>query len=435
LDTQRVDQAIDLFLALLAIAAPNDLVSGYQDHNPSATEGARIAVPIEFLNTRIGLRLDIKEIADTLAALGFDAEIDADTVQVTAPTWRSTGDVSIPDDVLEEVARIHGYDAIPAASVSGTFAYLSPSEIQPIDRRVRQQLAARADMQEVVTYPWCADHMLRAAGLDAADGVGFEGAPAPDRASLRPSLIPNLLEAVAQNLRYIDAFDIFEVGTVFAGGEHASFAGDFELMPGQTKHAAAMLVGADGAALFLRAKGVFEMLRRHTHVVDLVFVELDDDEPTWADRQARLGLMSAGRQIGTLGLLSTRCKRLSGIEHGQVAAFELDLGGLQLQPTRDNAYRPVSDLPESDFDLSVVVAAETTWAAIETSALSAGGPVDRAMYVGEFRGSWVPEGHKSTTVRVTLRPQGSTLTADDIASNREAVLEALSRDIGAYLRA
>lgn len=435
LDTQRVDQAIDLYLALLSMIAPEARPTGYQDHDPSPTHGAHITVPIEFLNSRIGLRLEAKEIADTLTALGFEATVGATTVEATAPSWRSTGDVSIPDDVLEEIARIHGYDAIPAATVSGTFTHLSPVQILPIDRRVRQQLAARADMQEVVTYPWCADHMLRAAGLDAADGVAFEGAPAPDRASLRPSLIPNLLEAVAQNLRYADDFDIFEVGTVFAGGEHAPFAGRFEAMPKQGKHAAAMLVGSDGPNLFLRAKGVLEMLRRHAHIVDLSLEETVHDGPAWADRQVRLDLMANGRRVGVLGLLSTRCKRLSGLEEVQVAAFELDLEQLELQPTRDNSYRPVSELPESDFDLSVVVPIETTWAQLEASARSAGGLVEQVAYVGDFRGGWVPEGRKSTTLRVTLRPQSTTLTAEDIAAGREAVLEVLARDIGAHLRA
>ncbi|HTJ72659.1 MAG TPA: phenylalanine--tRNA ligase subunit beta [Actinospica sp.] len=434
LDTQRVDEAIDLYLTLLALAAPLAHATRYQDHNPTPTEGAYIEVPVDFLNSRIGLVLDAKEITGTLEALGFAVDIAADTVRVIAPTWRSTGDVSIPDDVLEEVARIHGYDAIPAATLGGTFTHLSPAQIRPLDRRVREQLAARADMQEVVTYPWSAEHTLRASGLDPAAGVAFDGAPAPDRASLRPSLIPNLLEAVSRNLRHAAAFEIFEVGTVFAGGEHTRFAGHFEPMPGQGKRAAAMFVGADGPRLFLRAKGVLEMLRRHAHLTDLELAQSDGAGAEWADSALRLDLNAGGRRVGTLGLVGTRCKRLSGIDHTQVVAFEIDLDALEVQPTRENAYRAVSDLPESDFDLSVVVPIDTVWAQVEASALSAGGLVDRVGFVGEFQGGWVPSGHKSTTLRVTLRPQSTTLTAEDIAAARTSVLGALSRDIGAHLR-
>lgn len=435
LDTQRVDQAVDLYLTLLERAVPDARVTAYQDHDPSPTQGVGIDVPVDFLNSRIGLALDAKEVTGTLEALGFAVELDAATLTVVAPTWRSTGDISIPDDVLEEVARIHGYDTIPAAELGGTFEHISPSEIRPLDRRMREQLAARADMQEVVTYPWCAEQTLRAAGFEPSEGVHFDGAPAPDRASLRPSLIPNLLEAVAQNLRYSGAFGIFEVGTVFFGGEHVPFAGRFEPMPGQAKRAAAVLVGDDGAALFLRAKGVLEMLRRHAHLTDLDFEPGCEADAGWADRNARLQLTADGRTVGSLGLLSTRSKRLSGIDQVQVAAFELDLEALQVHPTRDNVYRRTSELPESDFDLSVVIPIETTWAQVEASALRPGGLVDRVGFVDEFRGSWVPEGRKSTTLRVTLRPEHRTLTADDIAHAREAVLSALRQDVRAYLRA
>ncbi len=117
-----------------------------------------------------------------------------------------------------------------------------------------------------------------------------------------------------------------------------------------------------------------------------------------------------------------------------MACVELDLGVLSMQPTRDNSYRPLSELPEADFDLSVVVPEDTPWQAIGETVLAVGGPVDRVAFVDEFRGAWVPAGYKSTTLRVTLRPTRTTLRAEDIEAVRIQVLAALAVKLGARLR-
>ena len=171
LDTQRVDQALDLYLTLLARSAPEARIVAMQDHDPDPTPRAEVEVDLDFLTKRIGMRLEPARIQAILEGLGFDVRSDSTRLTTLAPTWRSTGDVSIPDDVLEEVARIHGYEEIPAASLGGTFTHVPRAGIYPLDRRVREQLAARFGMQEVLTYPWSAERMLRAAGFDPADGV------------------------------------------------------------------------------------------------------------------------------------------------------------------------------------------------------------------------------------------------------------------------
>ena len=437
LDTQRVDQALDLYLTLLARCAPEARIVAMQDHDPDPTPRAEVEVDLDFLTKRIGMRLEPARIQAILEGLGFDVRSDSTRLTALAPTWRSTGDVSIPSDVLEEVARIHGYEEIPAASLGGTFTHVPPAGIYPLDRRVREQLAARFGMQEVLTYPWSAERMLQAAGFDPAEGVMLDGAPAPDRATLRPSLVPNLLEAVCANLRFTPRFSIFEVGAGYDGTSSRPWAGRFEMMPALSTRAAAMLAGPDGRDLFLQAKGILAMLAPACWIADLQLERPGDGAagPAWADRQVRLVLTAHGRQAGTLALLSTRCRRLAGIEGAQIACFELNLGALTMHATRENSYQPIPEWPESAFDLSVVVPEETRWAQASDSVQSAGGLVHRADFVGEFRGSWVPQGHKSMTLRVTLRPRSATLTSDDIAAARDDVLTALGRDLGAYLRA
>lgn len=430
-DTERVTAAVGLFLHLLAEIAPAASVHSGQDVVVEPTVPTEILVDRHFLASRIGQELDPAEVRRTLTALGFAVAEEDGTLRVTSPTWRSTGDVSLPHDILEEVARIHGYDNIPVAEVHVTLDPVRELHWRPLDRIVREQLSARAGMQEVLTYPWVPDHLLFATGHDHADTIRFEGAPAPDRASLRPSLVPNLLEAVAGNLRFLTEFSLFELGYVFESGPYVATDEHFEPLPVQRRKLAGVVVGADGKGLFFRAKGILEMLRDHANLTDLAFAGADT--PAWADRQARIGLSAGGRQVGSLALVSNKLRRVAGIQ-AQVACFELDVDLLTAHASRENVYDPVPEFPDADFDLSVVVADSVVWTDMAATVGAAHALVHETAFVDEFRGSWVPPEHRVVTLRVTLRSAAATLTADEIAAARQSVLESLDTRHGARLR-
>lgn len=438
LDTQRADLGIDLFLSLLRDAAPLARITGMQDVAPDPTAPAQVMVLKSYLDRRIGERLDGAEADRTLRALGFEVRHDGepepgqDMLHVVAPTWRSTGDVSLPDDILEEVARIHGYDTLPVAQTSVTLNSASSLHRRPLDRRLREQAAMRGGLREVITYPWTSDELLAAAGLDKAMTVRFSGASAPDRDSLRPSLLPNLMEAITANLRHQSSLGIFEIGTVFPGGASTPYRGVYETMPPMRKHMALALTGPDGTELFRRLKGILIMLRWYCQLAGLT-LEGDASEP-WADRTARLAVHAEGASIGSFGLLTPRARRLAGINGVQVAYAEMDISALREPPSRDGSYRPLPDLPDSEFDLSLIVGDDVDWSRIEEAAATASALITAVDYIGDYRGDWVPDGHRSLTLRVTLRPEDVTLTAGQITGARDAVLETLGKQFNAHLR-
>ncbi|MGH3971880.1 MAG: phenylalanine--tRNA ligase subunit beta [Pseudonocardiaceae bacterium] len=433
IDTQRVDQALGLFLQLLPRVAPGVEVAGIQDISVEPTSQATVDIDRAFMVDRIGEELGDDTVHTTLRALGFGTDQVGDRFHVTVPTWRSTGDVSMQHDIVEEVARIYGYDRLAIAETSVALKPVRSLHRRGLDREIREQLALRAGLQEVITYPWAADHLLAATGYEKSKTVLFDGATAPDRDSLRPSLLPNLLEALASNLRYQASVEIFEVGTIFSAALWEPYQGRYEPMPEQRQRLGVALAGSDGVELFRRLKGIIETVRRHCHIVDLAF-DTEPDAP-WADPSARLGIHTGDQAAGTLALLTPRLRRHAGIGNTQVAYADIDLGVLEAHRSRENQYEAVPELPATGFDLSVIAADDVAWEQVVRITTAVDNLVREVRYGGEYRGAdWIPEEHRSLTLHIVLQPIETTLTAERIGSIRTKVLTTLDGELGAWPR-
>ncbi|MGH3977323.1 MAG: hypothetical protein ACRDS9_29015, partial [Pseudonocardiaceae bacterium] len=129
-----------------------------------------------------------------------------------------------------------------------------------------------------------------------------------------------------------------------------------------------------------------------------------------------------------------RLRRQAGIGETQVAYAELDLRPLDAHLSRENRYHPVPELPATGFDLSVVVADNVAWAQVERVTATVDDLISEVGYMGEYRGSWVPDAHRSLTLRVVLRPSETTLTAERIGSIRTKVLKELEGELGVQTR-
>jgi phenylalanyl-tRNA synthetase beta chain len=147
-----------------------------------------------------------------------------------------------------------------------------------------------------------------------------------------------------------------------------------------------------------------------------------------------LVIRAKGAPVGILALLAPRSRRMAGIDGVQVACAAVDLGRLTAFRSRENRFEPLPELPETEFDLSVVVADDIPWSQVSATAHDAHELVSAVSYLDEYRGSWVPAEHRSLSLRVTLRPRDTTLTAAIIGAARDAVVDRLARDLDAHLR-
>jgi len=300
-----------------------------------------------------------------------------------------------------------------------------------MERRLKEALAARAGMREIVTYPWVSTSQLEACGLADLPTIGLAHPPSPDL-RLAPSLVLQMLATVVANLRFLDAFDVFELRRVFTTTLEGAGPGALDALPQQPRKLAAAFVGADSGELFYRAKGVLERLPRVVQFEAFTF-DRGGDAP-WGDPGARLGLSVGGRAIGVLAVVSARTKGKVGIRGAEVALFELDVDQLTPFPSRHNAPVDVPSVPQVDFDINVMVERGVEWASIREVAGVADLLVRDVSFVDEYVGPQVSEGHKSVTLRLRLGADEGTLVREQIDDAAGRVMAALQQRLGGVIR-
>ena len=436
-DPERCDQALALSMQYFQELYPELTVTGFCDQYVNKLERAQIDVSLTWLAKRLGKSLSNEVIQKKLELLGFTVQIDGDNMHVIAPTWRSTGDISIKDDVMEEVARLYGYDNFEATAFTTSFTGAINQKDQDLIRHIKEYLAIRCGMQEVYTYPWMNDVFVNAV-LQSTEGVlRLSTPPAPDLSYIRSSLLPNLCEAVAKNERYFHDFSIFEEAEVFFDRNYTSPYDETESLPEQRRHIGAAFASSvkDVTRFFREAKGVLESMPRYTHMEGFTFRK--EEKPVWADSIVWLNIFRGEEKIGDMGLLAKKVSMDCGIKNLSVMLFELDATKLVPLKSRTNKFTHLAEYPETDYDISMLFDSNTAWAdmyEVIMGAKKASALVKEASFVDEYRGKQIPDGKKSVTIRLTIGSAEKTLTSEEIESAANQVMKKLGKKLGAELR-
>ena len=429
IDTQRVDQGLALGIKLFKEIFPEAEFTAFKDVNPIETKRAEVDVTKAFLDTRLGKVLDDNEISDTLGRLGFDVEFKNGVFRTVAPTWRSTGDISMRDDVLGEIARLVGYENFEAKPLPVNFENAVHQIEMDLNRHLREHLAFRCGFNEIFTYPWIDEKYIKAAKIDMAKGVRLATPPAPELATLRQSLVPGTLEAVVKNLRYYDEFKIFEVAEVFEKGEFHPSSED-ETLPIHKLMLTGAVVGKDAKSLFFDAKGVVESLPRYCHMNGYQFKQIE--KPSWADSEVYLNIINDEKEvIGSLGLVSVATLSDAGVKKASAAVFELDVKKLVPFTSRTNEFEHLPQFPLVEEDLSLLADEDVKWEDIYEAIKYMAKEVS---FIEEYRGSQIPEGKKSIMIRIKLGNDDSTMTSKQIEKKTKNILNVLAKKTGVTLR-
>ncbi len=421
-DPDGVRQAIDRVCQLLEEMGQSAAVLDTIDIYPKPIEPLTITLRVPRTAALLGIDITTEIAIDCLKRLGFGVEphtdsdrIDADTLRVTVPTFRP--DVTLEEDLIEEVGRIYGYENIPETLPVGDTTLGGDSAEGRLISKIRASLVG-AGLQEVVTHSLGAPSFFDAPD-DAARRVPIRNALSAEVGGLRRSLLPTMLHAAEHNAAFQqNALALFEVGRVWQN------EGVSESVPQEYTAVAGLLVGPlsppdwkqgkGSPADFVTARGVLEHLLSGLGIRDVVFLPLGDSADAFPQfhpgRSALVRIGSSDRPQGIVGEIHPgRAAALALRE--RVYVFEIGLDALQKAvssaPTR---YTPLSRFPAVSRDLAPRVAESLPYAAIEDAIASAGIPILETMRLTDvYRGAPLPDDIKSLTLTFQFRSATETL--------------------------
>ena len=428
IDTQRIDQGVNLSLSLIKEIFPDSKIVKYTDLNPNETKRNEIEISEEFLNTRLGKVIDSKKIIEILTNLGYEVDLKNGIYKVLVPTYRSTYDVTLKDDVMGDIARILGFNSFESKPINMDVNHSIIQNDQLLIRRLKEYLSNRCGFYEIYTYPWVDDKYIKAAHIDLSESVRLATPPSEELSYLRSSLIPGLLGAISKNLRYYDSFKLYELGEIYKKGDYRPSSED-EILPLQINHLAGAVVGKNAKEIFYELKGMIDNISDYCHMEKIEYDQLE--QPKWADKNAYINIVKDGEIIGSLGLLSVQVMNDCKIKRTNVAIFELDENKLVPYTSRTNKYERLPELPLVEKDLSILVDNDIKWSQIVELIAK---KVKELDFVEEYKGEKIPEGKKSITFKIRLENEGTTMTSEEINEKMNSILKTLDKKLGAKLR-
>ncbi|MCB0335459.1 MAG: phenylalanine--tRNA ligase subunit beta, partial [Bdellovibrionales bacterium] len=432
LDTESTLHSQAYLVHLLSEIQPNIEVVQYQDQFPTKPTPVRLSVSEPFIVDRIGMKISAQEIENYLRSLGYGVVYRSAHFDITVPPWRATGDVSLPEDIVEEVARLIGYDNLKFEPIP---VALSKAVRQPwyeLDQSIRAHFSKAVGLQEVVSYPWVHETFIYACQEEEAPAYQLAAAPSPEQAKLKTCLAPSLLEFVERNTRFYDDFGLFEISRVFKPGKTWERSGKGEALPDQPKLLGATLVGKDAQSVFLRLKGGIESLFKQ-QLLPLSCVEAKE-APGWTMSNGVVELWSGDSMLGHLGLVSKRTLRRAKIERVNVAMLVCNLDLVYRLEKTAKRFQPIPKFPEIEYDLAVVFDRQTPWSSIAHTVLRSHELIRDIHFVDEYTGKQIPEDKKSVAFKMVLADQNATLTSEQAADAASKVLSNLAAELQGALR-
>ncbi len=389
------------------------LVGGLADQRKEMLPPAPIELRMDWLIRKLGREVSPEEVRDILERLHFGVSESAPGVfSVMVPSWRATRDISIKDDLVEEVGRMVGYDAIvPRAPLMAvTEPPASPERL--FHRQVRLVLSQQG-FTEVHNYSFLSEERARALGFDPAAHLAVANPISVEQGLMRMSLLPGVYQNILENSKHLESFRLFEIGREV----HKQEAG----LPREIPHLMAAIYARDGAAELAELKRTAECL--------LAGAEVRPAAARHYEHPTRAGeVVWRDQVVGRIFELHP------SLVAGRAALLDLDLALILRLGEPEKRYRPIRRYPASAFDLSVVVAERELVGDLRRQIVAlAGEPLEGIEFLRQYSGPPIPAGHKSVSFRLTVVAPDHTLSLEEVGAIRVRVIDGL-RDLGYELR-
>lgn len=413
---------------MLSDIAGAKTVSPIADAYPGKVEDIKIDVSTERVNEVLGTRFTADDIVNILENVGFSVEYGDGVSTVSVPHWRK--DISIPEDIIEEVGRLTGFDTIELTLPKRNSTAVMPEAFDKLRASIRQVLV-RAGANEVLTYSFVHQDVLSKAGQEVDNSYQIVNSISPELQRYRQSLTPSLLSVIHPNVKAgFSSFALFELNKTH---DKSSGLTDESVPVEHDRLAFTIVVEEKTKAAFYTAKHYLEYLSQSLGI-ELEYRKLEEpsNDPVLAPfepkRSALVFEVKSGAYLGVVGEYR-KAVRLPWKISDKVAGFELNVQALHeavSEVSSSDSYKPLSRYPGTDRDICFQVGLDVPYGTIFATIKDT--LIDKE-YIWDVEpvDIYKPEdgGTKNITVRINLGSYDKTLTGDEVASVCDEVIEAV----------
>jgi phenylalanyl-tRNA synthetase beta chain len=438
-DPRGTVRALERAVQLVVELAGGEVVAGGVDRRDGLAESSPIRLRVRRCNALLGIELTADKIAGYLAAIEITGEkIDEDTLMVTPPGFRV--DLTREVDLIEEVARVVGYNEIPTTlpHVPLSFADQEPA------REMRKKVAAIMTAQgynEAINYSFVTAHHFDMLGLasdhPARRTLRLLNPLAEDQSVMRTMLLPAILENVKRNINHQRAdIRLFETGKVFlpTGGERPDEEVMMVAVLGGRRNPGSPIIhfGAEPGD-FYDIKATAENLLTELRRFDVKMVA-GIEPPEYVEKSAYLALQAGEEIVGGFGRLSAGCLKGFGIKVA-VYFLEVNLSKLEQVAPAAKSFKPLARFPSVNWDLAVLVPEDVAAGQLIEAVVGCGEKIiERAEIIDVFRGESIEPGCKSVAIAVTYRDVAKTLEDEAVQKVHQKIIDLIGVRFGGKLR-
>ena len=409
-----------------------EVVSNIVDKSDFDLDQGLIEISLDYLQRKIGAEIAQQEVEDILFDLGFEVERKDSKFLITVPTWRATGDINIKEDIVEEVARIYGYNNIDSDLPRFKIKPGNKDKLEQIQDKVTDILALDAGFTEVHNYSFVSPELVEKQDKNKDDYIELKNPIAKDRPYLRRSLVGNLVENVEYNLDRFDEVALFETGKVFdkqEKGESLTLENEKHL-PKQDTHLAAIYSKRKENTPFFVVKSVLENLSDRLNISFEYKKQDIDSEVYHPGRYAQV--FADGQEIGYITELHPIAQGNFGIDE-KVGLCEINLDKLKEVET-GKVYKKLSKYPSVDRDLAILVVKEVQHQDIQETIKEIDELIDSVELFDVYTGENIAKDKKSLAYHIHYRSDEKTLESENVDKIHKKVEQKLQDKFAAEIR-
>jgi phenylalanyl-tRNA synthetase beta chain len=423
------DVVLEEAVATMQYVSGGHVASNVFDVKAAAKDQATVETNASFIGVRLGSSLPVEDIARLLENVEFGVEVHGDTLKVTPPYWRT--DIELPEDIVEEVGRLHGFDDLPIELPARS---IKAAETDPgfnLKRHLRHILS-RAGANEALTYGFVHGNLLEKAGQDSSKAFRLSNALSPDLQYYRLSILPSLLAHVHGNTKAgFDEFALFEINKSHTK-EHAD---DDEGVPKEFETLALVVATADkikreGAAYY-QARSYLDMLAENLGLVFRYepFAEAPTHQAALPFEPSRSARVLLGEKIlGVVGEFKPSVQRGFKLP-ARTAGIEISISSFA--GAKSNTYRQLSRYPSVEQDISLKVPSETSHQTVQMFLQdNLGAPTNSSWQLSPLD-IYSKNDAKHFTFRLRIASFEKTMTAGEVNQLLDDVATKAKTDLGA----